>query len=154
MTAGRGKSGFCSLCIHTNVDEINKKIREGLNAGQMSRWAKERFGLEVHRTTWYSHKPHALSPEQRVIQAAKQQTQALAIKRGSNTGFLEAVRDIGLAKAIDNPEQVSIDHALKAVSILEGRKDKTGDSLNVLINIAVGQMPSYEVIEGTSKEIP
>lgn len=150
---GQGKPGFCSVCAHTNVADINAKVREGLNAAQLSRWTEERFGFKVHRSTWYSHKPHALSPEQRVIQAAETQRQALAIKRGSNTGFLEAVRDIGLAKAIDNPDQVSIDHALKAVSILENRKDRTGDSLNVLINIAVGQIPAYEVVEGAFKEV-
>lgn len=153
MVAGQGKPGFCSVCAHTEVAAINKKVREGLNAAQLNRWCKERFGFEVHRTVWYAHKAHAQSPEQRVVQAAEQQRRALDIKRGSNTSFLEAVRDIGLAKAITDPEQVSIDHALKAVSILENRKDRAGDQINLLVAIVTGQNAPQTIVEAEYKEI-
>lgn len=154
MVAGRYKPGFCSICAHTEVAQINAKVREGLTAAELDRWAKERFHFSVHRTVWYRHKPHALGTEQRVMQVAEASRRALDIKRGSNTGFLEAVRDIGLAKAISDPEKVSIDHALKAVSILENRKDRAGDQINLLVAIVTGQSMPNTIVEADYKEIP
>jgi predicted nucleic acid-binding protein len=113
----------------------------------------EKFGRGVNRQTFYKHKPHALGTEVAVVQAASKALTKADIKKTSNVAFLEAVRDIGYTKAISDPDQISIDHALKAATILETRKDKPNDALNVLIQVVVGQqMPAFEV-EGEYREM-
>ncbi len=149
---GSSKPGYCKLCAWEHSPELDKGIRSGWNAAQAQEWAKK-YVYAFNRQTFYSHKPHALTPEQRVVQIAKTKTQALQIKRGSNTSFLEAVRDIGYAKAIDDPDAISIDHALKATQLLESRKDKSSDQLNILISIVTGQQPQPIIIEGTAQEV-
>lgn len=149
---GFGKPGYCLLCAQPWVPDFDKGIRQGWNAAQGAEWAK-RHAFTFNRQTFYKHKPHALTPEQRVVQISTTKNKSLAIKRGSNTSFLEAIRDIGYSKAIDDPEHVSIEHALKAVALLEGRKDKGSDTINLLVAVVSGgQMPGL-IIEGESKEL-
>lgn len=152
VVRGLGKPGYCSLCAWEHAAKLNKGIRDGWNSTQASEFAGK-LGKTFNRRTFYSHKPHAISPEQRVIQFAEQGSKALTIRKTSNTSFLESLRDIGYSKAIDDPDQISIEHALKAVSILEGRKDKGGDQINLLVLISTGHRPPMEIIEGEARDV-
>mgnify|MGYP000158753089 CR=1 FL=1 len=149
--AGEGQPGYCKLCAWEHSPELDKGIRAGWNAAQAGEWAKK-YAFSFNRQSFYKHKVHALTPEQRVVQIAETKKKALDIKRGSNTNFLEAIRDIGYSKAIEDPDQISIDHALKAVALLEGRKDKSSDQLAILISVVTGQQPPTVVIEGEAVE--
>jgi hypothetical protein len=157
---GFGKVGYCKLCAWEHALELNRKIRDGTikNAAQAQEFAL-RYGLTFNRQTFYNHKPHALGTEGAVVQAASQAMKKLQVKNSSNDEFLGAIRNIGMARAIQNPEDVSIDHALKAASILEARKDKAGDQINLLVAIVTGNAPAVQItpgdttIEGEAREI-
>jgi len=109
-----------------------------------------------NRQTWYNHKPHASTAVEKFVATKTIQTSEggdLAIKKTTNTEFLETIRDIGMTKAINDPSSVTLEQAIKATSILEGRKDKTSDYVKILIGIVTGHGPSLEVIEGEAKEV-
>lgn len=154
MAAGEGKTGYCKLCAWSHAPELDRGVRQGWNAAQAQEWAK-RYGFTFNRQTYYAHKPHALSPEQRVIQAAeKKMRQTAVIRKGSNQTFLEAVRDIGFTKAIEDPDSITIDHALKAASLLEQREKKGGDVINLLVSVSTGSYnPAAVEVIGEAVEV-
>lgn len=108
------------------------------------------FGFTFGRDTWANHKAHSQTTEQRVIQAHQivAADKPVKIARSTNDQFLEAIRDIGMTKAVNDPDSITIDQALKATQILENRKDKGGDGLRVLINIMTGHSPQPVIVEG------
>lgn len=157
---GFGKKGYCLLCSWEHVIELDRLIRQGRNNAECAEWAKSRFGFTWNRQTFYKHRDeHAKSPEDRVIQASQKSPgqSGLVVRKSSNNEFLEAIRDIGLAKAVRDPEDISIDHALKAAQILETRKDRAGDQINLLVQIVTQGAPPIQVtgpvIEGEATEI-
>lgn len=158
MSKGEGHPGYCKLCAWDQAKAFNAAVNSGLNAAQALRWAEAR-GMTFTRQTFYKHKPHALTPENAVVAVAEQGRKALTIKKTSNVGFLEAIRDIGYSKAIEDPDKISIEHALKAAAILESRKEKAGDHLTILIGVMTGhRQPTIidaesTTIEGTAREI-
>lgn len=130
------------------------KSGKGWNATEAQE-AATAFGFTFARQTWYAHVKHAQSSDKRVIQAAelvRSGEKGLTITKRSNTDVLEAIRDIGAQRALDNPDNVSLDHSLKAIQILEGRKDRGSDALNILVQFTVGQPPAV-IIEGTAREV-
>lgn len=153
--------GYCVICHSPNLKKINDRIREGWNAAQLDELARSLGDKGWTRQTWYSHKRHYTAPVKFVNDAKKGlvtvdedgNARKLAIKRGSNQEFLETVRDIGLTKALNNPDSITIEQALKATSILEGRKAGHGAEVKVLIGIVTGDKPSYEIIDGEATEV-
>lgn len=163
MVRGRGHAGFCKICAHPEAPRFVKGARDGWNAKQ-AQTVGEMVGLTFNRQTWYTHLEHAKTGEQMVIQAAEQVRKSGAltvagIRKNSNTDVLGAIRDLGMKRALEHPEDVGIDHALKAVQILEARKDRGSDQLNILVQFVTGNAPTVvverptEVIEGTAVEI-
>jgi hypothetical protein len=159
--AGYGKAGYCAICASPNAAEYIKGARSGGKSGRG--WNSAEFNVHAEtngehwsRQTYYSHRDHSQTAEMRVIQTSQALKESagggVAIKKSSNTELLEAIRDIGMAKALRSPDEVSIDHSLKAVSILEGRKDKGSDSLNILVAFITGNPPPV-VIEGVSRDV-
>lgn len=76
------------------------------------------------------------------------------IKRVSHTDFLEAVVSAGAKRVEENPDDVTIDQSIRASQVLESRKDKSGDALNILVLALTGNRPLQlasddDVIEGT-----
>lgn len=149
--AGESKPGYCMICAWAGVKVLNVLLNNGSTIPAALAYARGQ-GFGCSRRTMASHKPHALTPENAVIQLAEQGRRALTIRKSSTVGFLEALRDIGYSRAIDEPDRVSLDHALKAASILEGRKDRQGDQINILVALTVGRRPSI-VIEGEAREV-
>ena len=97
------------------------------------------------KPTFYDHKRHITHP---LITAQKAALMNPTIVPQTNRGFLEAVRDIGIRKAIDNPESVTIDHGLKAVSIMESNK-KPIENVFILIAKEMANPDRYrDAIEG------
>lgn len=150
---GEGKTGFCKLCAWEHAPELDRGVRQGWNAAQAQEWAKK-YGYTFNRQTYYAHKPHALTPEQRIVQAAEQKKKAVQIRRSSNQTFLEAVRDIGFTKAIEDPDSITIDQALKAASLLEQKERKGGDVINLLVSVSTGTYnPASVEIIGEAREV-
>lgn len=155
MADKAGKAGYCSICHSPNLKKINDRVREGWNAAQLNEFAMSLGDPPRHRQTWYGHKPHASTAIEKFVQTTQVQVadKPVQIKKTSNTEFLETVRDIGMAKAINDPSSVTIEQALKATQVLEGRKDKSSDSIKILIGIVTGHSPSIEVVEGEAREV-
>jgi hypothetical protein len=160
---GQGKPGFCKICAHPEAHRFILGAREGGKSGKgwnssEAMEAGKAYGITFSRQTWYQHLEHAQTGEMRVIQAAQKVRESSAltisdIKKTSNLDVLEAIRDLGMARALQSPDEVTVDQALKAVQIMESRKDKGGDTLNILVQFTTGQPPPL-VIEGEAREVP
>jgi hypothetical protein len=55
------------------------------------------------------------------------------------------IRELGMRKAIENPEEVTVDHALKAASILQAA-EKKGDNILVVLAKAVMAEPPDDIV--------
>lgn len=162
MPAGYGQPGYCSICAHPEAPRFILGAREGGKSGKgwNAKEAQEeaaKYGLSFSRPTWYAHQKHARTGEMALIQAAEmvRQSGALSvedIRKSSNTEVLEAFRDLGLANALASPGRVGPKEALKAIQILEQRKDRGSDSLNILVQFITGAPPAV-VIEGEARDV-
>lgn len=147
-----GKPGYCKICDHAAAPFLNKKLADlgdkVFNAAKAQAFAAE-LDLTFNRQTWYGHVKHVTHP---LVTLQKQALANPAVMPKTNTGALEAVRDIAIKRAIDNPEEVTIDHGLKALSILEGRKDKEQPWVVILAKAMTGELP--ETVPGEWRELP
>ena len=154
--AGFGKTGFCKLCNFVDARLLNDKIKAGWNSRQCQEWLRTQYNVTVNLQTFYTHKnEHLTRPEDRLVTAV-QKTRAgnqMLPRVSSNEQYLETIRDIGYKRAIDNPDEVTIDHGLKAASILASRPRGGGDVVILLAKIMTGGDRPYEVIEGTVTEV-
>lgn len=125
-------------------------MKNGQNAGQITRYAEAK-GLRLHRETIYSHRDHVTAGQDKLVNWRERAP--VVIKQTTNQQFLEAVRDIGMSKAMADPDLVSVDHALKAVAQMENKRDR-GDSITlILAQIITGHRPADLVIEGEAQEV-
>ena len=146
LPALRGGPGYCKVCASPNVAQINKMLRDGRTSTKIIEWAGE-FGEHFVRQTLYKHKEHITDPKTTFVERAKKNP---IIKRASNEEFLDAVRDAGMAKVLDDPDSVSIGQALKAAQIsMNAKKTNNGIQL-VLVGVMTGR--ADDVIEGEWKE--
>jgi hypothetical protein len=134
---GFGQSGYCKVCDTRIVGEANGRLKAGQTVAMVQRWAESK-GVKMHRTTWYRHVEHMKSGRDKVVQAARTVREVDKMTRVTNTEFLEAVRDLGYQNAQTNPESVNLNHALKAVQIMETTKDKGRDVLVILARAMTG----------------
>lgn len=102
------------------------------------------------RHGFYKHKKdHLTSPLITAVEKTKRESPKILPK--SNSEALEMVRDLGMQSAIENPESISVDHALRAISEME-KKSKGPESLWVLLSrVQTGERP--EIIMGEYKEL-
>lgn len=153
------KDGYCKICEHPEAHRFIKGAKEGGKSGKG--WnsseaieAGEAYGLKFTRLTWYNHVAHLGSAEERVLEASRKAGRSsLVPHKSTNPQFLETIRDIGMARALADPDSVTIDQALKAAAILENKKEKGQDSLAILVQFTVGAPPPV-VIEGAAREVP
>lgn len=161
----------CKICSHPEAHRFIKGAKEGgkkgtgWNAAEANEAAKV-FNFKFTRQTWYAHVAHLGSAEERVVEAARRASRPdLVPTRTTNATFLETIRDIAMTRALADPESVTVDQALKAVAILEGKKEKGQDSLAILVAVTIGDAPVYRVhsaagtpppdaVEGEYRETP
>lgn len=163
------KDGYCKICAHPEAWRFIEGAKKGGKSGKG--WnsseaieAGEKYGLKFTRLTWYNHVAHLDSAEERVAKAAQAAGRAGRVPvKTTNPQFLETIRDLGMARALADPDSVSIDQALKAAQILEAKKEKGQDSLAILVQFTVGApppvvihgQPQPELItEGVVRELP
>lgn len=153
-----GNEGHCKICAHVEAPRFIRGAREGGKSGEgwnatEAMEAGAAFGLKFSRQTWYEHQKHVRAGETAVVPVKSAALTASDIKRTSNEDFLGTIRDIGMQKALANPESVTVDQALKAVQIMEGKKERPNDGLNILVQFVTGQPPAV-VIEGSAARVP
>lgn len=143
----------CKICDSPNAPTYLKGFKSGGKNGKgwnasESQEAAAVYGESWDRQTVYKHLKHLETVEQSVIHQAKSAQRAGLIPyKTTNSGFLEKIRDIGMARAMQNPDDITIDQALKAAQILETKKDKGQDSLAILVQFSIGSPPPI-IIEG------
>lgn len=155
--SGYGKMGFCKICAHPGAQFINSAIvraaaTKPLNAAEMLEYM-QRLDPEfkADRHTFYKHqKEHLTSPLITAVQKTKQSGEAILPK--SNAEALEMVRDLGMKTAIENPETIGVDHALRAISEMEKKKGGVENLWVLLSRVQAGENPQV-VIEGEYKEL-
>jgi hypothetical protein len=74
------------------------------------------------------------------------------IKNATTDQFLEAIKDIGFRRAQQNPDEVTVDHALKAASILSQKKENGTNVFLLMAKVITGNAPAV-VVEGQSEEV-
>jgi hypothetical protein len=136
------KTGYCSLCKNPKVMLLNNAIKAGKGYTVVMR-ELESEGFSMSKVTFLKHKAHLTSP---LITAAEAARKANPV---SNRAVLEAIRDLGMQKALDNPDDVKIDHALRAAKILQDAEGKQESVLVVLAKAVMGPPP--EMIEAEYK---
>ena len=155
--SGYGRLGFCKVCAHEGAKFLNAAIiraeaTKPMTAAEMLAYMRvldPEFNYDRHG--FYKHKQdHLTSPLVTAVEKTKREGQLILPK--NNAEALEMVRDLGMKTAIDNPESIGVDHALRAISEME--KKKTGpDNFWVMLSRAQnGEAP--ELIVGEFKEVP
>lgn len=107
----------------------------------------EEVGLKFAKATFYNHKSHATSPL--LTDADKARKNPVAPQ--SNRAVLEAIRDMGMKRALENPDSVTVNQALRAASILAEKESKKDSILVVLAKALQGEAP--ELIEGEFSDV-
>lgn len=158
---GFGHQGYCKLCSLKDPRvqaEYNERVKAKWSPRQLNEWATQKGlpELVASKTTVYNHRVHVMHPRDALVTSV-QRSQNKALQSAPQTtpdAFLDALVSIGHKKAIENPEEVSIDHALRAASTLKQSREKQGDGINVLIALFTGKAarPS-DVIEGQAVEV-
>ena len=155
MSAGRGKPGFCKICVHPASQFLNARVeREGKDVFNAARAAELAQTIDpdfkFNRQTWYSHLEHITHP---LVTAAENAKKSPVVVPKTNTGVLEAIRDIGMKNAVEHPEDITVDHALKAAAELNKRQTGTDDVIVVFAKIMSGEQPA-EIVVGEWSELP
>ena len=149
--SGQGSPGFCKLCDSPHAGAINSMIAAGKPEPQIKKVIQE-FAPDFtwSKPTFYAHKGHITHP---LVTAKKNAENHPVIVPQTNRGALEMIRDLGMRRAAENPELVSVDHSLKALSILEGAKKPVADILVLLAKVMVQGSSDADVIEGSYEEV-
>jgi hypothetical protein len=150
MSDGQGKPGWCKICAHPAGKFLNSKLAddpEGFNAAKAQKFARELTLPDVelltfNRQTFYSHREHVTHP---LVSHARLAQENPVIVPKTNRGVLEAIRDIGMKRAVDHPEEVTVEHALKAAGHLMAKENRADGVLVILAKAISGS--SGEVIE-------
>lgn len=147
---GYGQPGYCRICAWEKAGELNRRARQGANAAQVQLWAKQ-FDFTFNRQTFYKHRDnHLASARDRVVQAASLIPEREKISEYTDDEVLLAIRDLGLKSAMDNPDQVNVGHALKAVQLRTAAKQQP---INTLVLIARAMTMPLDEIEGDFEEM-
>lgn len=141
---GRGKPGYCKICDSPWADAVNKLVEQGKNEAETKRAIQAIDPtMTWNRQTFYKHAEHVTHP---LVTYERKARDNPPIVPKTTRGVLEAIRDIGMKRAIDNPEEVTVDHALRAATELN-RTEKKVDGVFVILAKAISGQPQ-DVIEG------
>lgn len=133
------KTGYCSICKRDDLKQINKMIANG----QSYESIKAAIEAAPSKTTFYKHKQHSTAP---LLTDADRARKNPAIAPKNNKEVLEAIRDIGLQNAIENPEKITANHAIRAASIL-AEKEKQRDSFVIIMAKSLQGQPPPPLLE-------
>lgn len=154
VSNGQGKPGFCKICVHPAAQFLNARVeREGkdvFNAARAAELAKE-LDLTFSRQTWYAHLDHITHP---LVTAVEESKKNPVIAPKTTTGALEMIRDLGIKRAIENPEEVTVDHGLKAMAELNKKATSTDSVTIVLAKIMSGEVAPEVIVGEWTEALP
>lgn len=156
--AGDNHPGYCKLCSFSDPrlqDEFDKRVLD-YTPKQLNEWLSSRIEnfKNVSNPTIYKHRDHVRHPKDRVVNAIqkRQQNHGNLPQRTSEQQFLDSIIALGHQKALEDPDAVTIEHALKATQIKSQAKQR-GDAHNILVQIFTGNTPNIPIIEGEATEV-
>lgn len=155
--SGEGKQGYCKLCAFADLKQLNQNLAAGWNSTQIRNWLKANYDVSVTRQTIYTHRDeHAKHPADRVVTAVEraQRKDVMLPRVSSNEEYLTAIRDLGYRRAVENPDEVTIDHGLKAAQILSQKGSGGGNITILLAKVMTGGGTPEAVVEGEFREAP
>lgn len=154
MANGQGKPGYCKLCTFAGAQFLNARYeREGKDAFNAARALEFAQTLDPSfsftRSVWYAHTKHITHP---LVTAADAARNSPVVVPKTNVGALEMIRDIGMKRAVDNPDEVTVDHAIKAATELNKKQAGTDNVFIAFAKVLSGEQPA-EIIVGEWREI-
>ena len=146
---GSGQAGYCKICAASFEQEINERLKLGREAGwsdaKIVQWVKDRRFVDdrtgrvvtLNRQTVAKHRRHLQAPEDKFVALVEQKRrQGAVIPRQTSTDqFLQTVVDVGMGRAMEHPEDITVDQALKAAGILARKTDKVTPLAIVLAEV-------------------
>lgn len=141
------KTGYCSICKHPKVKIVNEVIAGGGSYNAALDRAAE-VDWTFAKGTFFKHKSHATS----ALLTDADKARKNPVVPQSNKAVLEAIRDLGMRKALEDPDSVTVNQALRAAAILAEKESKQEGVLVVLAKALQGPPP--EVIEGEYEVLP
>lgn len=159
LKSGQGKSGYCKLCSFDDPqlqDDLDDRVLT-YSPAKMNKWMATKIEdfQDINRQTYYKHREHVRAPADRMVTAIKKRELVHGSQptQVSEQDFLDAIISMGAANAAAEPENVTIDHALKAAGMKLQQKNK-GDAHQTLVQVFTTAPPTApDIIEGESKEI-
>jgi hypothetical protein len=152
---GQGKPGFCKICVHPGAQFLNaRRQRDGeeFNAARALAFAKEldpKFTFT--RQTWYSHLEHITHP---LVTAVEESKKNPVIVPKTNTGVLEAFRDLGMRRALEHPEEVTPELGFKAAAELNKKQSSTDNVMVIFAKVLSGEQPAEFVVGEWTEALP
>lgn len=144
---GYGSQGFCKLCSFKDAKfqlSYDERCRANWSPKNLNEWVltQDQPGAVASKETIYNHRKHVQHPKDRIVSAV-QRTQArtldVAKPQSSPDDFLQAVVEIGARRAVENPDEITIDHALRAAQALKQGGNNAKGGLAVIIGLLTGQ---------------
>lgn len=131
-------------------DGLDKRVLD-YTPRKLNDWLKTKIVnfKPISRVTFYNHRDHVRSPEDRVVQATQRRdiVHGKQPQRVSESEFLDAVIELGHMNALADPEAITVDQALKATQIKRQAAAK-GDAHQTLVAIFTGNHNEPTIIEG------
>jgi hypothetical protein len=156
--ANYGKIGYCKFCdLLNNRPDLRKPFMALVANGRYSKstreWISQRMEMVPDRKTFYAHKDHSANGKDRLVsQVAAQRAKGVMPAKASAEDFLDAVVALGLQRAIDDPESITIDQALKAATAQMSAKAQRGGAqvtLNIALTTPLASEPSLLLGDGS-----
>lgn len=155
LKSGQGHQGYCKLCSFSDPkvqDEFDKRVLD-YSSTLLNEWLVNKGLKKVNRQTIYSHREHVRSPQDRLVQATTRRDIAHGKQKARTTDdeLLDTIIQLGYDNAVANPDNVTVEQALKAVGIKKQTNSK-GGAHQVLVAIMTGNYQPEDIIEGEVEE--
>lgn len=168
--AGYGHQGYCKLCSISDPvlqDDFDRRVRlEKKNftgnpnhrfkysADALREWLREHDLGAPALPTIYQHREHVAHPKDRLVSAVKKRELTGYTPRAKvgEEEFLDTIISLGHQRISQNPDEVTIDQALKATQIRANMKRQGQDVKQLVAIFTGGQPPPQDIIEGEVRE--
>lgn len=156
---GTGSRGSCKLCSSPYAPAINSLIEKGKHNTEILKTIQGiNAAVQWTYPTFRLHRMHITAP---IVTAVERARANPVVVPKTNIAALEAIRDIAMVHALEHPEEVTIDHGLKAMGHLEANKRPVENWIVILAKrmVEIHSDPEIEIetpyteIDVTPKEV-
>lgn len=158
---------MCSISDPVVQDEFDRRVglekknwtgnpnhRFQYSAESLKEWLDNHGIKRPSSMTIYTHRDHVAHPKDKIVSAQKKR-ELTGYRPRAKVGedeFLDAIISIGNQRISENPDEVTIDQALKATQIRANMKRQGQDVKQLVAIFTGGQPPAETIIEGEVRE--